>query len=194
MNPSQLINQTSSEVEYYTDPKILEAAREVLGVIELDPASSARANESVRAKTWFGFDPVGMFVDGIYQKWSGNIWLNHPFGRKEKACGEFCAKKHKHHSIDYHGNKAWVNKLVMECNSLRVSQALCITYACTSEAWFQPLLTYPQCFLSPRTNYYTPDGKVKKGVTKGSVVTYIGPDVQRFVKFFRRFGKIKAEI
>lgn len=194
MNAASLINQTSSEVEYYTAPEILEAAREVLGVIELDPASSSAAQLRVKAKHYYGFKLDGSFVDGISKEWNGTVWLNHPFGRKEKACGEWCAKKHIHHSIDYHGNKAWVNKLVMECNSLRVSQALCITYACTSEGWFQPLLDYPQCFLSPRTNYYTPDGKVKKGVTKGSVVTYIGPDVPRFVRAFRRFGRIKAAI
>jgi hypothetical protein len=34
MNPSQLINQTSGDTEYYTPPFIIDAARRVLGVIK----------------------------------------------------------------------------------------------------------------------------------------------------------------
>ena len=46
----QRINQTSGDVEYYTPPSSLEAARLVLGTIDLDPASSAAANECVNAR------------------------------------------------------------------------------------------------------------------------------------------------
>jgi hypothetical protein len=81
------------------------------------------------------------------------------------------------------------------CNfSRRVNQKVpdpTITYACTSEKWFQPLLQKPQCFLSPRTNYYLPDGSVKKGVTKGSVVTNFGADVSRFREAFASLGVVK---
>ena len=45
----QQINQTSGDVEYYTPPAIIEAARLVMGTIDLDPASSETANERVRA-------------------------------------------------------------------------------------------------------------------------------------------------
>lgn len=198
MNSAQLINQTSGEVEYYSDPKITAAARKLLGRIDLDPASSPKANETVQAKAWFGFDPVGGFVDGLFPKWEGNVWLNHPFGREESACVQPCERKKKNpkhvcHSIHFHGNRAWINKLVKEFEIRNTVEALCICYACTSEAWFQPLMEYPQCFLSPRTNYYLPDGTLKKGVTKGSVITYLGPDVDGFARIFQPFGKIKVE-
>jgi hypothetical protein len=74
----------------------------------------------------------------------------------------------------------------------RTSEACAITYACTSEEWFQPLLNRPQCFLSPRTNYLLPDGSVLKGVTKGSVVTYYGPHIQRFAECFAHLGTVKV--
>jgi len=45
----QRINATSGEVEYYTPVEIIEAARRVLGVIDLDPASSEAANQIVKA-------------------------------------------------------------------------------------------------------------------------------------------------
>ena len=49
----QLINQTSGETDIHTPPEILNLVRAVLGEIELDPASSAAANERVKAKTFY---------------------------------------------------------------------------------------------------------------------------------------------
>lgn len=167
MNQAQLINQTSGDVEYYTPPNIISAARAVLGWIDLDPASSAIANDRIGAKEFFS-------ANGLAQSWYGRVWMNHPFRRGENA--------------------QWVNKLVREVTEGHVIEALCITYACTSEAWFQPLLERPICFLSPRTNYYLPNGSIKKGVTKGSAVTYFGNDVARFARHFHLFGQIKVTL
>lgn len=75
-----------------------------------------------------------------------------------------------------------------------VTEACCITYACTSEAWFRPLLLQLQCFCVPRTNYLLPDGTPKPGVTKGSVVTYFGPNGARFAEAFKGFGVVKARV
>ena len=167
----------------------------MLGEIDLDPASSVAANKQVKAKYFYGYSKKE-FVDGMFMPWRGRVWMNHPFGRAEAACSENCQKhlenpSHRHHTIPWHGNSAWVTKLIDECRE-GVTEALCITYACTSEAWFQPLIAHPQCFLTPRTNYFLPDGKIKKGVTKGSVVTYLGKDVKSFHKAFRQFGEIKV--
>lgn len=191
MNAATLINQTSGDVEYYTDPKILAAAREVMGRIGLDPASSEIANKRVQADAWFGIND-----NSLQRAWCDEVWMNHPFGRPEEACTSTCTKvltnpKHKHHSFELFGNAAWINKLMEEWRLKNISQACCITYACTSEAWFQPLLHHIQCFLCPRTNYYLPDGTIKKGVTKGSVVTYLGPNAETFRKVFSQFGVVK---
>jgi hypothetical protein len=196
MENHQLINQTSADTEWYTAPTILNAARLFLNGIDLDPASSEVANKHVQAKTFYGYKD-GEFTDGLFQTWRGKIWLNHPFGRAEEACGEVCVKhlaspSHRHHTIPFHGNAAWITKLNDEVLTDNVTEALCITYACTSEAWFQPLLKHPQCFLSPRTNYYLPDGTIKRGVTKGSVITYFGDRAFDFVTAFRGMGMIKV--
>lgn len=191
MENHQLINSTSCSVEYFTPPEIIEAARSCMGGIDIDPASSVRANQNVGAKCWFGFDPVGHLVDGLFQEWHGRAWVNHPFGRPEKACVSGCLKKHKHHDYDLHGNAAWINKLETEYDDGRVTEACCITFACTSEKWFQPLLRQPQCYLVPRTNYYLPDGSILKGVTKGSVVTYFGERVDKFRSAFSELGVVK---
>ncbi len=187
----QLINQTSSEVEYYTPVEIIEAARRVMGYIDLDPASSENANRIVKASQIFTARD-----SGLSRPWAGHVWLNHPFGRAEKACEPVClgrGKTHVCHDYDFHGNAAWINYLEAQFTEGHVSEACCITYACTSESWFQPLIRRPQCYLTPRTNYRLPDGTIKKGVSKGSVVTYYGSDVASFAREFRHMGVVKIE-
>ncbi len=165
VNAATLINQTSGKVEYYTPTNIIEAARRVMGGIDLDPASSPVANLTVKAASFFTQDD-----NGLSRSWGGRVWMNHPFGR------------------DY--NRLWVSKLIGEFRSGRVEQACYITFASTSEVWFRPLFDFPLCFLSPRTNYRLPDGTIFRGVTKGSVVAYLGDDVKRFVDVFGGLGLV----
>lgn len=76
-----------------------------------------------------------------------------------------------------------------------VEEAICITFASMSEAWLRPLLWYPMCFPYRRINYLNPDGTVVKGVPKGSVITYLGPNFKRFQEVFyleRRIGVVKS--
>lgn len=188
MESHQLINSTSMDVEYFSPPAILDAARAVFGgEIDFDPASSVSANVTVDAHAFLDYE-----TDGISVEWSADaVWLNFPFGRKESACRIDCDKKHVHHDYDLHGNAAWVNKLISEFSLGNFNEACCLCYAATSEKWFKPLLQYPQCFLHGRTNYLLPDGTVKKGVTKGSVVTYLGPNVNKFAHAFKHLGTVK---
>jgi hypothetical protein len=167
MNSAQLINQDSGDVEYYTPPEIVEAARRVLGAIDLDPFSSATANERVNAVRYFT-----RADDGFAQPWAGRIWCNHPFGRKT--------------------NPAFSRKWQAEIARPEVVAVINISFAATSERWFRPFMSCPQCYISPRLNYVLPCGSIKRGVTKGSVVTYYGPDVAAFYREFSRFGVLKA--
>lgn len=169
MNAAQLINQDSGDTEWYTPPEIIAAATAVLGEIDLDPASSHLANQRVKAKRIFTEQD-----NGLVQEWHGRIWMNHPFSAA--------------------GNPVWVRKIVAEYDAGRITEACCICFAATSEKWFQPLAKRPQCYMSPRTNYYLPDGTKKPGVTKGSVVTYFGHDAGKFAAAFRSFGAVKAAI
>jgi len=166
MTDHKLINQDSGDFEYYTPQPIIEAAILTMGRIDLDPASSETANYRIKAIRFYSIEN-----DGLSLPWIGRIWMNHPFSRT--------------------GNPLWINKLVSEFENGNIISSCNITYASTSEQWFQPLLKHPQCFLSPRTNYLLPNGTLKRGVTKGSVVTYLGPDPQRFKKYFNHLGICK---
>lgn len=166
----RLINQDSGNCEYYTPLRIIDAARKTMGSIDLDPASSKAANRFVQAKVFYD-------KNGPDLGWFGNVFLNHPFSRDR--------------------NPLWISKLVHEFESGRVNQAICITFAATSEKWFQPLLAQPQCYLVPRTNYRMPDGSTKKGVTKGSVVTYFhrgsrNTALYNFREAFEGLGVVKV--
>ncbi|MBK8989274.1 MAG: hypothetical protein IPM39_24955 [Chloroflexi bacterium] len=204
----QLILQTSYKVEYYTDPLITAAARRVMGSIDLDPASSPTANQTIMAGAFFSApEPqlVSQAADGlpVYQiakgglahEWHGNIWMNHPFGARESACKSRCQKnkcpeRGFHIANNQPGNEDWIAHLVTEYSHGHIQQACCITWASTSETWFRPLYDGLMCNLIPRTGYILPDGTKKPGATKGSVVTYFGDNWQAFVQEFAPLGAI----
>jgi hypothetical protein len=199
MEPHQLINQTSGDVEYFTHSKIVSRVRLVMNGIDLDPASCEEANQQIRANKIFTKDD-----DGLSQPWYGRVWLNWPFGISEKCCDptitgkpchkKICQKRGWHQQKDYAGNAGWVNKLITEFKEGRVTQACCICFASTSEDWIQPLMKYPQCFLNGREAYVKPDGLPMPGASKGSVVTGIGVDINRFAAAFQDLGVIKIAL
>jgi len=164
---TQEILQDSGETEYYTDPIITAAAREVMGKIDLDPASTPEANVFVQA------DTILTKADNTLEvEWRGNVWMNHPFSRIN--------------------NPLFINKILEDYKSGHIEQACFITYASTSEKWFKKLYAYPICFLVPRTNYFLPSGKKKHGVQKGSAVTYLGSNANQFYDVFSELGEVMA--
>lgn len=180
MNAVQHINQDSGKVEYYTPPEIIEAALDTMDGIDLDPFSSDIANLTVKAAVYFTKDHGELtFTEQWnldrrhpWKKGIPSVWMNHPFSRTMNA--------------------RCVQKLIHEFKKNHIRAACCITFSATSEAWFRPLMDYLQCFLSPRTNYLDKHGNKVRGVTKGSVVTYLGYDLTRFQIAFEQLGKVKV--
>ena len=191
----QLVNQTSGLVEYYTQRQFIESARATMGSIDLDPASCGEANQRVKAAHYFTKE-----IDGLSQAWFGNVWMNHPFHRGEKPCHkdrnkckkQACKKRGYHIDQEIPSNAHWINKLISEYKSGNIKQATIITFASTSETWFLPLLKFPQCFPFGRVQYHEPGGGIASSVTKGSVITYIGPHTDNFFLNFSPLGEIKT--
>lgn len=198
-NSGQLINQDSGDVERYTCPRIMERVQSFFGVINLDPASSVLANEIVKAERFMTKED-----DGLTKPWvADKVWLNHPFQKGEKACKPKCKKKkcnvkktvgYRGHCIteDIPSNLDWMNKLVTEYELGNFKESLNITFVNSSETWCQLLLNKGiQCFVAKRVEYSSPTGKRSGGVTKGSMITYLGPDKRRFKKMFSEIGVVK---
>ena len=66
----------SSSNERFTPPEVIEAARQLLGGFDVDPASCAVANRTVGAERYYSLEN-----DGLVQPWSGRVWLNPPGGK-----------------------------------------------------------------------------------------------------------------
>ena len=65
------VSHNSGNNEWYTPSVFIEAARAAMGSIDIDPASSDKANEIVLAESYFTKSD-----DGRLQKWHIHKWLN----------------------------------------------------------------------------------------------------------------------
>lgn len=169
MNSHQLINQDSGSAEWYTPAEIIEAAARCMGGIDLDPASTAKANETVGANTFFTKDD-----DGLSLPWHGNVWLNPPFGRGV--------------------TKLWVAKAIHEAKrrNTGATQLCMIVYSNTGTRWFTDLLREcdSMCILSSRTRFIGEDGNAAPSPTKGCTVFYFGFWTGHFANAFAHLGEV----
>ena len=160
----------SSASEDWRTPAIYtQAAREVMGAIDLDPASTALANREIGARKFYDKK-----ADGLRRYWRGRVWLNPPYGRFGRI------------SLA----TLWSEKLIAEHAAGRVEQAVMLANASTDAAWFTPLWRYPICFVHRRIRFLHPDGMRSLVPTHPSVFIYIGRRRKRFANVFGEFGHI----
>lgn len=165
---------TSSEsAEWYTPRIYIEAARDVLGGIDLDPASCELANRTVKAARIFTDDDD----DGLSQPWAGRVWLNMPHGRRAGARGP--------------SNQAvWSARLLDHFAAGSVSAGICLVNAETASGWFQRLWSAWVCLTDHRIRFVDEAGRPSTQPTKGNAFAYVGPNGARFAQVFSRFGRV----
>lgn len=152
--------------EWYTPPEYIEAARTVMGSIDLDPASCDEAQQQVKATKYYTKE-----INGLTQPWFGNVWLNPPYCMPEVH--QFTEK-----SI-----------ISFECGNIQ--QAIILVNNATDTTWFQGLLSRGcVCFTSGRIHFYSPGGEQKLQTRQGQSIFYLGSNQPLFVKEFSQFGTV----
>ncbi len=164
INSLSSIYYSAKSVEWYTPCEVLDAARQVLATIDLDPASCPRANALVQAKHFFS-----QADDGLSKEWFGRVWLNPPFGKL--------------------GPK-FARKLISEYESGSVQAAVFLANAnALTSSWFHPLLKYPFCIPKGRVKFWNEHG-TGESPGNGSILVYLGTDTDKFSEHFEQFGTV----
>lgn len=151
--------------EWYTPEEYIALARQVMGGIDLDPASSAEANETVKATRYF--TPKD---NGLVQEWHGRVWVNPPYSRE--LIGPFTAK------------------LIAEYRAERTTQAILLSHNNTDTGWFQSLtdVATAVCFPRNRIKFYR--GADVAAPVNGQVFFYLGSNLPAFVDAFSVKGVV----
>jgi hypothetical protein len=165
--------------EWYTPSRYVEAAREVMNGIDVDPASCEMANQIIKATKYYTREE-----NGLEHPWHGRIWLNPPFGRRQTPG----AKTNQGY---------WILKLIEEYQAGRVTEAILLTTCRPDTSWFASLWQFSICFTDHKVGFYTPEaGQILQEVSHahGTLFVYLGPNEHRFLTLFSKFGRIAKAI
>lgn len=158
------VANNSGNNEWYTPAEYLDAARLVMGHIDLDPASCALANQTVGALRYFS-----AMDDGLEQHWAGNVWMNPPYaaGLIDRFCAKYCTH------VQYG----------------EIKQGIVLVNNATETKWFGLLVAAGSAVVFPqsRVRFWSPDGTESQPL-QGQAIIYSGPNVDRFLQVFGRFG------
>ena len=158
---------TSGNEEWYTPPEYIERARAALVEIDLDPASSSIAQQTVQAGTYYSRER-----DALARKWKGRVFLNPPYSNP--GCAYF------------------VDKMLAEFGGRRVTEAILLVNNCTETEWFQKAgrAASVVCFPSKRISYLNPAGERVGSPTQGQAFMYFGSRARAFIDEFRPIGLV----
>ncbi len=167
--------------EYYTPAEFAEAARYVLGGIDLDPASNARANKTVRAETYYT-----KRHNGLIKPWHGRVYCNAPGDRQGTLVPAFW-RRCCMHALAGHGPVLWAGFTVEQLRSLQRCEPLDDGRPC-------PLpFDFPRVILSSRVHWVRGDGE-RSNPGSGNFFCLLGGSATMKHRFRVRFSEFGAYI
>jgi ParB family chromosome partitioning protein len=160
------VSHNSGENEWYTPPEYIAAARKVMGAIDVDPASSKKANATVGASVFYTSDS-----DGLSRGWRGSVWMNPPYA--QPLVSQFC------------------DKLAAEYSAGNVTAACVLVNNATETTFFQTLARISDaiCFPKGRIRFLGPQGNTG-ALLQGQAVLGIGVKQDLFAEAFGQFGVV----
>lgn len=162
-NTGAHVSNNSGDNEWYTPKEFIDTAREVMGSIDVDPASSQIANTVIQAHTYYT-----LADNGLEQQWIGNVFMNPPYAQP---------------SIDDFSNK--LNHEILEGNT---KQAIVLVNNATETKWFQMLAHTASaiCFPKSRIKFWSPDKE--SAPLQGQAFLYFGSEIEKFINGFNKYG------
>ena len=162
--PKYFISQNTGHFEWYTPSDIIEAARRVMGRIDLDPASCEAANEVVRAKQFYTKED-----NGLEQEWRGKVWMNPPY--KQPLVADFCDK------VIHHFLRG------------EVTEAIVLVNNATDVGWFQRAAEHAHgiCLTLGRVSFWCKEKKPSSPL-QGQAFLYYGHNPEMFADTFSSHG------
>ena len=161
------VANNSGNNEWYTPAEYIDMARQVMGAIDTDPASSAVANQTVQAKCFYTADD-----DGLTKTWSGRVWMNPPYARPLIA--------------------DFADAVASKIESGEITEACILVNNGTETAWFQRMLDAASavCFPRSRIRFIDPTGAPSGAPLQGQAVIYMGSNAKLFADVFSQKGKV----
>jgi DNA N-6-adenine-methyltransferase (Dam). len=147
--------------EHNTPSYIIEAAREVLGIIDLDPMSNTLANKTVKATKFYTKEDNGLAKD-----WYGRVWLNPPFSLAKSA----------------------IPKLIESYKSGQIEEAVLLIKSDVSTQNYKLLYPYPFCELNRRVKFENVDNK--DSAPFPVVLFYLGRKYYKWNNTMWKLGKV----
>jgi len=159
-----------NSLDYYTPQYVTDAARAVMGGIDLDPASCEMAQAWIKAGRYYTITD-----DGLSKPWAGRVWLNPPYSYTDGRSNQ----------------DLWSERLITEYNSGNVQEGLLLVKAALGYKWFERLWdVWPVCFMRERLSFVMADGSDDGQSKQATAIFYIGPNVSKFVDVFRLLGRV----
>jgi len=184
------IQHSSDTAEHFTPVEIIEAARAVLGRIDLDPASSALANRYVKATKIYT-----KRSNGFTKRWLPRVFLNPPGGLCD-ALGRQSAGR-----VAGGGSSAvfWWGKLAEEYAHGKVTAAIFVGFSleilqsAQARGFCSTPLDWSFCVPRKRIRFMQAHGRSLvpgNSPTHASAIVYLGIKDALFEEHFSQFGKV----
>lgn len=158
--------RSTGNIEWWTPPWIIEGVRQVMGEIDLDPATSVAAQRLVQARLYYTAGD-----DGLSYRWFGRVFMNPPYAR---GLVDLFAAKFAEEWMQGH-----IREGCVLCNNA------------TETAWFQTLAecATAMCALRGRVVFLGPSSQGNKGL-QGQVLLYFGVRPWRFMQVWSQHGQV----